>query len=221
MIENGYKPNESDKCIYCKSWDNSQVIISLYVDDVLIFDSNLHVIYETKNMLSNHFDMKDLGEANFILGMKITKTCDDIFLDQSHYVENLLKKYNYVGCKHVVTLFDLSVCLFSIENDDDVINQKEYASMIGSLHYAADCTRPDFVIDMHGLDNQIFIQYKIYSLFYRKYPDILESVMPIGITGQVILFQLLVIFLLWMMVLYVASLKNKLLLLTQLWKLSL
>ena len=40
-------------------------------------------------MLKSHFDMKDLGEANFILGMKITKTYDGIFLDQSHYVEKI------------------------------------------------------------------------------------------------------------------------------------
>ena len=40
-------------------------------------------------MLKSHFDMKDLGEASFILGMKITKTCARIFLDQSHYVEKV------------------------------------------------------------------------------------------------------------------------------------
>ena len=49
----------------------------------------MNVINETKNMLKSHFDMKDLGGANFILGMKITKTCDGIFLDQSHYVEKI------------------------------------------------------------------------------------------------------------------------------------
>ena len=87
MIENGYKSN--DKCICSKSWNNLHVIISLYVDDMLIFCSNMHVINETKNMLKSHFDMKDLGETNFILGMKITKTCDGIFLDQSHYVEKI------------------------------------------------------------------------------------------------------------------------------------
>ena len=43
-------------------------------------------------MLKSYFDMKDLGEANFILDMKITKTCDGIFLDQSHYAEKILKK---------------------------------------------------------------------------------------------------------------------------------
>ena len=36
MIENGYKSNEYDKCIYSKSWNNLHVIISLYVDDILI-----------------------------------------------------------------------------------------------------------------------------------------------------------------------------------------
>ena len=56
---------------------------------MLIFGSNMHVTNETKNMLKSHLDMKDLGEANFILGMKITKTCDGIDLDQSHYVEKI------------------------------------------------------------------------------------------------------------------------------------
>ena len=71
-----------------QSWNNLHVIISLYVDDMLIFGSNIHVINETKKKkFKSHFDIKDLGEANFILGMKITKTCDEIFLDQSHYVE--------------------------------------------------------------------------------------------------------------------------------------
>ena len=89
MIENSYKSNESDKCIFSKSWNNLHVIISLCVDDMLIFGSDMHVINETKNMLKSHFDMKDLGKANFILGMKITKTCNGIFLDQSHYVEKI------------------------------------------------------------------------------------------------------------------------------------
>ena len=55
-------------------------------------------------MLKNHFDIKDLGEANFILSMKITKTCDEIFLDQSHYVEKILRKYNFHDHKSVGVL---------------------------------------------------------------------------------------------------------------------
>ena len=84
---------------------------------MLIFGLNMHVINETKNVLKSHFDMKDLGEANFILGMKITKTCDGIFLDQSHYVEKILKKYNFHDHKSITTPFDSSVHLFPMSND--------------------------------------------------------------------------------------------------------
>ena len=65
----------------------------------------MNVIDESKNVLRSHFDMKDLGETNFILGIKITRTCEKIFLDQSHYVEKFLKKYNFLDCIHVATHF--------------------------------------------------------------------------------------------------------------------
>jgi hypothetical protein len=192
MIENGYKSNECDKCIYSKSWENSHVIVSLYVDDLLIFGSNLYFINETKNMLRSHFDVKDLGEANFILGMKITKKCDGKYLNQSHYIEKILKKYNFLDCKHVATPFDSSVHLFPIKNDNDIINQKEYANIIGSLHYATDCTRPDIAYAVGVLSRftskpsrdhwhaiERVMKYlsgtKTYGLFYKKYPAVLEG----------------------------------------------
>ena len=99
------------------------------MDDLLIFGSNLHVIYETKNILRSHFDMKALGEANFIVGMKITKTCDGIYLEPQN-IEKILRNYNYHNCKHVVTPFDSSVHLFHVNDDNDVVNQKEYASIM-------------------------------------------------------------------------------------------
>ena len=94
-------------------------------------------------MLKSHFDIKGFGEANFILDMKITKTCDGIFLYQLHYVEKILRKYNFHDHKSVANPFDNSVHLFPVNNDDGIFNQKDYASIIGSLRYATDCTRPD------------------------------------------------------------------------------
>ena len=134
MIENWYKSNESDKCIYYKTWENSHVIICLYVDNLLIFGSNLHVINETKNILRSHFDMKNLGEANFILGMKITKkNVMKYFLINHIMLRKYWKIYNFQDHKSVATPFDSSVHLFSVNNDNDVVNQKEYASVIDSL----------------------------------------------------------------------------------------
>ena len=167
-------------------------------------------------MLRSHFD---IGEANFILGMKITKTCDGIYLEQSHYFEKILKKYNYHDCKHVVTPFDSSVHLFPVNNDNDVVNQKEYASIIGSLRYAIDCTKPDNIAYAVGVLSiftskssrdhwqaiERVMKYlfgtKSHGLFYKNILLYLKVlVMLTGILCQVILCLPLVTFLLWMVV---------------------
>ena len=141
IVSNGFKVNESDKCIYYKSVNNICTIICVYVDDLLIFGSNIHVVNDVKSLLCNNFDMKDLGETSVILGIKITRSKEGISLDQSHYIEKILKKYDYFDCKPASTPYDPSVKLF--KNTGEGIRQTEYASIIGSLRYATDCTRPD------------------------------------------------------------------------------
>ncbi|KAA0045050.1 putative Polyprotein [Cucumis melo var. makuwa] len=85
--------------------------------------------------------MKDVDETYVILGINITRTENGIFLDQSHYIEKILKKYNYFDSKPACTPYDSNVKLF--KNTSDSVNQSEYASIIGSLKYATDCTRSD------------------------------------------------------------------------------
>ena len=58
VISNGFKINESDKCIYYKSENNICTIICLY-NDLLIFGSNIHVMNNVKSFLCAHFDMKN------------------------------------------------------------------------------------------------------------------------------------------------------------------
>ena len=88
-------------------------------------------------MLSANFDMKDLREADAILGIKITRTGNGISLDQSHYIEKILRKYNYFESKPTCTPYDSSVKLF--KNTGKSVNQSVYTSIIGSLRYVADC----------------------------------------------------------------------------------
>ncbi|CAL0331319.1 unnamed protein product [Lupinus luteus] len=141
MISNEFKVNESDKCIYYKSENDIYTILCLYVDDLLIFGSNINVVNNVKSSLCNNFDMKDLGETDVIIGIKITRSKEGIFLDQSHYMEKIVKKYKYFDCKPASTPYDPSVKLF--KNTSEGVRQFEYASIIGSLRYATDCTRSD------------------------------------------------------------------------------
>ncbi|KAL0545206.1 hypothetical protein IC582_020355 [Cucumis melo] len=141
LMSKGFKVNESDKYIYYKTEGRLCIIVCIYIDDILIFGSNLHVINDVKSMLSVNFDMKDVDETYVILGINITRTENGIFLDQSHYIEKILKKYNYFDSKPACTPYDSNVKLF--KNTSDSVNQSEYASIIGSLKYATDCTRSD------------------------------------------------------------------------------
>ena len=107
VISNGFKINESDKCIYYKFENNICTVICLYVDDLLIFGSNIHVINNVKSFLCANFNMKDLGEASVILGINITRSEKGLALDQSHYIEKILKKYNYFNYKLACTPFEI------------------------------------------------------------------------------------------------------------------
>ena len=81
-----------DKCLYIKDTANGYVIVCLYVDDMLIIGSNNDIIKTTKRMLTSEFDMKDLGVADVIPGMKISRKSDGLVLSQSHYVKKVLEK---------------------------------------------------------------------------------------------------------------------------------
>ena len=70
MLSNGFRINECDKCVYIKYTANCYVIVCLYVDDILIIGSNNDIIKATKRMLTNEFDMKDLGVVDVILGIE-------------------------------------------------------------------------------------------------------------------------------------------------------
>lgn len=61
---------------------NTYVSICLYANDVLILCSNIGTIDKTKETLAFNFDMKDMGEANMILRIKIIKTYDVLMLSQ-------------------------------------------------------------------------------------------------------------------------------------------
>ena len=84
MIKDGFTISECDKCAYIKTVENVCIIVCIYVDDMLTLGTNIEIIKSTKRMLSNSFDMKDLGVTDIILG---------ISLSQSHYVDKMIKRF--------------------------------------------------------------------------------------------------------------------------------
>jgi Reverse transcriptase (RNA-dependent DNA polymerase) len=126
------------------------VFLVLYVDDILLASNDKNMMHETKKFLFKHFDMKDRGEASYVLGLKIHRDRNKVILGLSQYayIDKVLKRYGMKNYKSENTpvakgdKFSLNQCP-NTELEKSEMYQIQYASLIGSLMYAQVCTRPD------------------------------------------------------------------------------
>ncbi|GJZ06065.1 zinc finger, CCHC-type containing protein, partial [Tanacetum coccineum] len=132
-------------------------IICLYVDYMLIFSTDQVLVDMAKELLSSKFSMKDMGEADVILGIRIKYESNGITIFQSHYIDKVLKKFNYFDCTPVSTHIDTSEKLMS--NNGQAVSQLEYSRVIGCLMYAMTCARHDisFEIVLEGYTDASWI----------------------------------------------------------------
>ena len=71
IISFGFKENTFDRCIYMKVSGSKFIFLVLYVDDILLATNDLGLLYEIKKYLSKNFEMKDMGEATYMIGIEI------------------------------------------------------------------------------------------------------------------------------------------------------
>ena len=117
------------------------------------------MLLETKSFLSSNFDMKDLGDASYVLGIEIHwgRPKGALGLSQKAYIEKVLKRYNMHKCSGTVAPVikgDKFGQFQSPRNQLEIDQMRTilYASAVGSLMYAQVCTRPDlaFITGMPG-----------------------------------------------------------------------
>ncbi|GJT36515.1 zinc finger, CCHC-type containing protein [Tanacetum coccineum] len=144
----------------------------------------------TKEFLSSRFSIKDMRDAYIILDIRIKHKSNGLAISQSHYIEKVLKKFNYFDCTPVSTPIDTSEKL--MPNNGQVVSQLEYSRVIGYLMYAMTCTRPDIAFAVGKLSRytsnpgtqywqaiQRVLKYlkktMDYRLMYTGYPSVLEG----------------------------------------------
>nr|GFC54111.1 zinc finger, CCHC-type [Tanacetum cinerariifolium] len=108
---------------------------------MLIFGTDQDQVDKTKEFLSSKFEMKDLGEAEVILGIRIKRGNKGISISQSHYIEKILTKFNFANCSPVSTPVDSTVKFRP--NKGAPVSQLGYSSVVGCFMYAMISTRPD------------------------------------------------------------------------------
>nr|GEX93656.1 zinc finger, CCHC-type [Tanacetum cinerariifolium] len=131
------------------------------------------------------FSMKDMGEANVILGIKIKRENKWIVITQSHYIEKILKIFNREDCSPVSILMDPVEKL--MPNTGKLVDQLEYSRAIGCLMFAMTSTRPDIAYaigrlsGMHAITRVVKylkgtmnygLSYVGYSPVFKGYSDV-------------------------------------------------
>ena len=89
----GFKKCDGISYVYTKTKGSSKTIIALYVDDLFVFCNDEKETLFLKQKLTSQFLMKDLGEAENILGIRIRRENGRIFLDQENYIKEILERF--------------------------------------------------------------------------------------------------------------------------------
>ncbi|XP_058768547.1 uncharacterized mitochondrial protein AtMg00810-like [Vicia villosa] len=134
--------------VYMQHYDSNMNLVCLFVDDILVTGSCTEVLMKFKEVLMNEFEMTDLGNMVYFLGMEILYSNKGIILHQLKYELELLKRFKLQNCKTVVTPLETNHKLDS-DSDGDFVDVTTFKQLVGSLRYLCN-TRPDicYVVGM-------------------------------------------------------------------------
>jgi hypothetical protein len=133
----------SEATLYVKTEAQQLLIVSLYVDDLLIIGSSSKIIQAFKDQIMQQFQMTDIGLVTYFLGLEINQEDSGISISQQKYASGLLSKFNMDDCKPVASPFNFKEKL-NEESGDGKADERLYRSLIGSLMYLT-ATRPDIL----------------------------------------------------------------------------
>ena len=148
--EFGFSKSVDEPCVYVRASGSAVVFLVLYVDDILLIGKDIPTLQSVKTWLGKCFSMKDLGEAAYILGIKIYRDRSRklLGLSQSTYIDKVLKRFKMEDSKKGNLPMSHGVILSktqcpSSQEELEVMKRVPYASAVGSIMYAMLCTRPD------------------------------------------------------------------------------
>ncbi|GKB40764.1 retrotransposon protein, putative, ty1-copia subclass [Tanacetum coccineum] len=146
----GFAQNIDEPCVYQKASGSNVTFLILYVDDIIIMGNHIPSLQSVKDYLGKCFAIKDLGEAAFILGIKIYRDRSKrlIGLGQNAYMDKILKRYRMDNSKRGHILMQERHDLNKTEGASTPKEVKRmqnvpYASAVGSIMYDVRCSRLD------------------------------------------------------------------------------
>ncbi|RVW88523.1 Retrovirus-related Pol polyprotein from transposon TNT 1-94 [Vitis vinifera] len=142
VLKLGYKQGQADHTLFVKkSHAGKLAILIVYVDDIILSGNDMGELQNLKKYLSEEFEVKDLGNLKYFLGMEVARSRKGIVVSQRKYILDLLKETGMLGCKPIDTPMDSQKKL-GIEKESTPVDRGRYQRLVGRLIYLSH-TRPD------------------------------------------------------------------------------
>ncbi|XP_034707553.1 uncharacterized mitochondrial protein AtMg00810-like [Vitis riparia] len=132
--------------LYVKGTDANLIVVSVYVDDLLVTGSNEKLVEEFKVEMLEVFEMTDLGLMSYFLGMEVKQDHDGVFISQKKYAKEILNKFHMEDCKRTSTPMNQKE-KFSKDDGAEKVDESQYRSLIGCLMYLT-ATKPDIMFSV-------------------------------------------------------------------------
>ena len=141
LTQQGYRKGGIDKTLFVKQDAENLMIAQIYVDDIVFGGMSNEMLRHFVQQMQSEFEMSLVGELTYFLGLQVKQMEDSIFLSQSKYAKNIVKKFGMENASHKRTPAPTHLKLSKDEAGTSV-DQSLYRSMIGSLLYLT-ASRPD------------------------------------------------------------------------------
>ena len=145
MRRHGFQPLILDPCTYIL-WDGDQfIIVTIWVNDLLLFAMADKLIERTKVNLEAKWELTDLGKPVKIVGIEIALSNHSVTISQCRYLESVLQKEGIEHANPVGMPLDPNIMLEPNSDGSQGDRSNSYARLIGELQFITNATRPDIV----------------------------------------------------------------------------
>ncbi|KAJ9567364.1 hypothetical protein OSB04_003330 [Centaurea solstitialis] len=143
LLSKGFKKGSVDSTLFIMKEGEHIVVIQVYVDDIIFGSTSKDLCKKFETIMTQEFKMSMMGEINFFLGLQVKQFTDGIFINQSKYIFDLLKKYDMSSCNSIGTPMATGNKIGPDHEGKDV-DLRTYRGMVGSLMYLT-ASRPDIM----------------------------------------------------------------------------
>ncbi|KAG9454467.1 hypothetical protein H6P81_007371 [Aristolochia fimbriata] len=142
--EHDFRKSPYEHALYTKKNEDGDImIVCLYVDDMIFTGNNPGMFEDFKNSMTKEFDMTDLGQMAYFIGVEIVQGDEGTFISQKKYASSILSRFKMDNCKLVATPAEVGMRLKQ-DSEGEAVNPTLLKSLVGSLRYLT-FTRPDIM----------------------------------------------------------------------------